>query len=97
MLVERVREHRKRFATFYGSNNCENRSRSLRHCAMNGLTVLPISKPPKRFALYLSDPLPRNTQLLAEFGEGGSLYTTQTISAHQHVAVALSQPLHGFS
>src|SRR5215212_4219069 len=82
MLVgRRVRGHRKRFATFYRYNNCENRCRSLRHCATNGLTVLPVSKPPKRFALYLPDPLPGDVQLVAELGEARRFKASQTIPA----------------
>ena len=55
---------------------------SLGHCPAQGLRILPALEPLHRFALDLTDSLPRNVQFVRELGKRGRLEAFQAIPAY---------------
>src|SRR5918998_2063305 len=58
--------------------------------------VLPALQDTFRLPLQLPDPLARDVQLVAEFGEGGRLAVVETVAPDEHVARPLGKTFDGF-
>src|SRR5215210_4442200 len=73
----------------------------LRSVLLRGLsedaTVLAGLEHPLGLALELADPLPRNPELVGEFGEGRRILRVEAVAPDEHVTLALGEALYGLA